>query len=220
MTYRTMLGLTAAVLVSASGATAAPYAFGPNGWVEVDAWADSGAAVTPYEAILAIDWNQTNGPYVSEAHAWGFRWGDADGTLYVADALAAIDAAGALGVITAYGGNFLSDAFYPDADGDAHTSDASGEAPDIGYDLAAGDYSGWWWVGETTDGGATWASLQEDGLDVGITEEPLTAGTIYGFNMDAGAWHSDTLTVPTPEPATLALLAVGAAAALLRRRRW
>jgi hypothetical protein len=214
-----MLAATAAALVSASAAVAAPFDFGPNGWVEVDGWTDSGAALTPYETILVIDWNQTNGPYASEAHAWGFRWGEADGTLYVADALAAIDAAGALDVITAYGGNFLSDAFYTDADGDAHTTDASGEAPDTAYDLGAGDYSGWWWVGETTDAGATWASLEEGGLDAGIAEEPLTPGTLYGFNMDSGAWWSDTLTLPTPEPATLGLLAVGAAAALARRRR-
>jgi len=220
MTYRVMTGLVAAmVCAAATAALAAPYDFGSNGWVDVDYWTDSGALEVPYETILVIDWNQTNGPYVSEAHAWGYRWGDVDGTLYVADALTAIDAAGALDAITAYGGGFVSDAFYPDGEGDAHTSDASGDPPDTGYDLGAGDYSGWWWVGETTDGGATWASLQEGGLDVGINEKHLEAGTIYGFNMDSGAWHSDTLTVPTPEPATLGLLVLGAGAALVRRRR-
>lgn len=210
--------MAAAVLASAPAAVAAPCDFDTNGWVEVDAWTDSGAAETPYETILVIDWNQTNGPYTSEAHAWGFRWGDADGTLYVADALAAVDAAGPLDVTTAYAGGFVSDALYTDADGDAHTTDASGETPDTGYDLDAGDYSGWWWVGETIDGGATWASLEEGGMDVGITQEPLTPGTIYGFNMDSGAWWSDTLTIPAPEPASLGLLAFGAAAVLRRRR--
>jgi len=198
MKHGILIGLLMmAILMLAGAAHAAPYDFGPNGWIEVDYWADSGAAVTPYETILVIDWNQTNGPYVSEAHAWGFRWGEADGPLYVSDALAAVDAAGALDVTTAYGGGFLSDATYADADGDAHSTTG---------------YSGWWWVGETSDGGATWT-----GNAGGIDQEPLVDGSIEGFNMDGGAWWSDTLTVPTPEPASLGLLALGAAAAMRRR---
>ncbi len=184
--------LMVSVLTLAGGARAAPYLFGANGWVEVDYWTGTGAN----ETILVIDWNQTNGPYVSEAHAWGYRW---DGSEYLSDALAAVDAAGALDVTTGYGGGFLSDATYADADGDSHTS--------------AG-YTGWWWLGQTTNGGATWT-----GNAVGIDQEPLADGKIEGMNMDAGAWTSDTLTVPVPEPATLGLLAVGAAAVLRRRRR-
>jgi len=198
MKHAHMLAALAAALTAAGTAAAAPYDFGVNGWVEVDYWADSGALTTTYETILVIDWNQTNGPYASEAHAWGFRWGDADGTLHVSDALAAIEAAGGLDVTTAYGGGFLNDAFYADADGDAHST--------------AG-FSGWWWSGETTDGGATWT-----GNAVGIDQEPLVDGNIEGFNMDSGAWTSTSLSIPIPEPAALALLAVGAAAALRRRR--
>ena len=190
------VGLTVAVVLMAAGiARAAPYHFGANGWVEVDCWAGGGAN----ETIVVIDWNTTNGPYVSETHAWGFRW---DGTAYLADALNAIEAAGALDLTYGYGGGFLFHAFYNDADGDLHNT----QSPN--------DYEGWWWTGDTTDGGQTWtASL------VGIRAKTLAHGRIEGLNMDSGAWTGATLTIPTPEPATVGLLAAGAGAILLRLRR-
>jgi len=183
--------VAAAVLMAAGDLAAAPYNL--NGcWVEVDYWAGSGTS----ETIVVIDWNTTNGPYVSEAHAWGYRW---DGVGYVSEALAAIADAGGLNVTFSYGGGFVNDAFYPDADGDNHTT--------------AG-FTGWWWTGETTDGGQTWT-----GNVLGLDQERLAAGKIEGLNMDSGAWTSDTLTIPLPEPATMLLVALGAGAGLARRCR-
>ncbi|MBU0637844.1 MAG: hypothetical protein KKB50_03190 [Planctomycetes bacterium] len=179
------------VLLMCCAADAAPYNL--NGyWVDVDYWAGSGAS----ETIVVIDWNQTNGPYDTEAHAWGYRW---DGDQYVSDAITAICAAGPLEVTTNYGGAFLDHAFYfdPQIDDDQHTSDG---------------WAGWWWAGDTLDGGQTW-NLNAGG----ITEKLLGDGRIEGFNMDAGNWTSDTLTIPVPEPSTLATLL--ACAALAARRR-
>jgi hypothetical protein len=180
------------VLAAAGAVHAAPYNL--NGtWVEVDYWAGSGSK----ETILVIDWNQTNGPYTTESHAWGYRW---EGTRYLSDAIADVCAAGALDVTTSSGGAFVDDAFYydPAIDDDHHTS--------------AG-YSGWWWAGDTVDGGLTW-----NGNAGGINTEVLADGTIEGLNMDGENWTSETLTIPVPEPGALALLLLGAAAAPRRRR--
>lgn len=179
------------ILAMTSAVNAAPYNL--NGtWVEVDYWAGSG----PNETILVIDWNQTNGPYLTECHAWGYRW---EGTRYLSDAIADVCAAGALDVTTS-GGAFIDDAFYyaPLIDDDYHTS--------------AG-YSGWWWAGDTTDGGSTWNANAG-----GIDEEVLGAGRIEGLNMDGENWTSETLTIPVPEPGALAPLLLGATFAARRRR--
>ncbi|MGD0597745.1 MAG: hypothetical protein ABSA64_09540 [Sedimentisphaerales bacterium] len=164
--------------------------------IVVDYWAGAGSN----ETVVVIDWNQTNGPYETSSHAWGFRW---DGTAYLSDALAAIDAAGALNITTLYGGDFVGDAFYynPSIDSDNHTS--------------AG-YSGWWWVGDTINGGVTW-----DATAAGLTSEILSSGKIEGLNSvtnyDEWLAGGDTLTIPTPEPCTLTILAIGGL--LLRKRK-
>jgi hypothetical protein len=164
--------------------------------IVVDYWAGAGSN----ETIVVIDWNQTNGPYETSSHAWGFRW---NGTAYLSDALAAIDAAGALNITTLYGGDFVGDAFYynPSIDSDNHTS--------------AG-YSGWWWVGDTINGGVTW-----DATAAGLTSEILTSGKIEGLNSvtnyDEWLAGGATLTIPTPEPCTLTILAIGGL--LIRKRK-
>lgn len=176
----------------AGSVSAALYSF-QGGQVDVEYWAGSGTN----ETIIVIDWNGTAGPYTTEAHAFGFRW---DGTAYVSDALAAIDAAGALDITTAYSGAFLNDAIYDQAgvDGDYHT---------------AGTYVGWWAAGDTTDFGATWV-----GNGGGITSEELADGKIEGMNINNDNWGLGTITIPVPEPATMSLLLVGLAG-LLRRRQ-
>jgi len=161
--------------------------------IVVDYWAGSGSN----ECIVVIDWNATNGPYVTESHAWGFKWDD---TAYISDALAAIDAAGALDIVTGYEGAFLNDAYYydPSIDSDNHTSSG---------------YTGWWWLGDTTDGGLSWNDNQNDMLS-----EILWDGGIEGINGNPGDWTNANLTIPTvPEPAAITLLAIGGL--LIRRRK-
>ena len=158
--------------------------------LDVDQWVGTGNS----ECLIAIDWNATSGPYDTEFHIFGYRW---DGTKTVADALADIDTAlGTFQTTTSYGGAFIDDIIYDQSgtDGDYHT---------------AGDFSGWWWTGETQDGGQSWI-----GNGGGITEEHLWNGGIEGINVDGSNWGSVNMTIP--EPATVILLTTGF---LLARRR-
>jgi hypothetical protein len=194
-------GAVAVVVLMAATTVARAVPYHLNGvWVEVDYWADDGSVNPPNETILVIDWNNTNGPYATESHAWGYRW---SGTQYVSDLVAAVSAAGALDVTTSSGGQFVDDAFYTDPliDADQHTS--------------VGLWSGWWWTGSTADGGQTW-----DANGGGITGELLADGQIEGLNLDEGNWTSATLTIPAPEPAGLGfVLAIGGIWGLRRARR-
>ena len=171
-----VLILVGLILMIGSAAQASLYSI-QGGTVEVDYWAGSGSN----ESIIVIDWNQTNGPYNTESHAWGYRW---DGTAYVSDALDAIDAAGALDMDFGYGGGFVNDAYYNEA------------SQGIGTDnhTSAG-YTGWWALGDTMDFGATWT--MNGG---GVTAELLANGKIEGLNMDSGSWTLDTLTIPEAAP--------------------
>jgi hypothetical protein len=158
--------------------------------MEVDYWAGTGKN----ECVVGIDWNSTNGPYASEFHIFGYRW---DGEKTVADALADIAMAGDLDITFGYGGGFINDIVYNQTllDGDNHTS--------------AG-YTGWWWCGQTQDGGKTWMDNMGS-----ITQEYLSHGGIQGVNIDRENWGSATMTIP--EPTSLILLAFGAG--LLTRRK-
>jgi len=154
-------------------------------WIEVDAWAADGSPSPTNETVVIIDWNDTNGPYLSESHAWGYRW---SGTKHVLDALNAIAAAGALDVQFGYGGGFLLNAYYDDPaiDTDHHTT--------AGYD-------GWCWSAGSADGGRTW-ELNAGGADTEI----LAHNQIEAFNFNPGSWTGDNLSIPVPEPATAVLL--------------
>ena len=160
----------------------------------IDYWAGSGAN----ESVIVIDWNQTNGPYKTEFHCFGFRW-DAPQTT-VKDALTALEATGPLSVIYAYGGGFIGDMIYDQTsvDGDYHT--------------AGTDFFGWWWTGHTDDGGLTWTG-NSDGVD----KKQLRHGRIEGFNLDGANWTSDSLTIP--EPTSMVLLASGAVVFSRSRKR-
>lgn len=159
--------------------------------LDVDQWVGTGSS----ECIIAIDWNSTTGPYDTEFHLFGYRW---DGAKTVAGALADIDTAfDEFQVTTAYGGGFIDNIIYDQSavDGDTHT---------------AGTYAGWWWAGETQNGGQSWI-----GNGDGITAEYLWDGGIEGINVDGSNWGSTNMTIP--EPATMILILTGLLTA--RRRK-
>lgn len=160
--------------------------------LEIAYWAGFGSN----ETVVVIDWNDTNGPYTTAYHVFGFRWDDPQAT--VKDALVALEAAGPLSVTYAYGGGFIGDIIYDQTmvDGDYH--------------YVGPDYFGWWWAGDTTDGGTTWTG-NADGIDIKL----LRNGVIEGFTINGFDWGGHTITIP--EPATLVLL--GAGLAVLRFRK-
>ena len=156
----------------------------------IDEWVGTGSK----ECVVAIDWNGTSGPYATEYHLFGYRW---DGDKTVADGLADLDAAlSSLTITYNYDWGFVEDITYDQTaiDGDSHT---------------AGIYHGWWWLGDTQDGGKTWV-----GNGAGIDAEYLFDGGIEGLNVDGGNWGNANMTIP--EPATMILLAAGV---LMARKR-
>jgi len=186
--------LLAALLVSLMASGAQAYIF-QGGDVVVDYWAGSGAN----ETLVVIDWNNTNGPYVSESHAFGYNW---DGTATVQDALDAIDSTGALEVI---GSGFINYLNYNDG-----TDNHSMQSPT--------DYNGWLWLGSTMDFGTTWTAN-----GAGTTSTYLGDGSIQGINSDGTNWTSATLTIPeaapVPVPAAVWLLGTGLIGLIGIRRR-
>ena len=162
--------------------------------LNIEYWAGSGVN----ECVIAIDWNNTNGPYNTEFHIFGYRWDALQTT--VKDALIAFQNAGSLAITYAYGGGFIGNISYDQTgiDGDYHT--------------AGQTYFGWWWGGETSDGGLTWQDNSG-----GVDEKSLRHGGIEGFNIDGFNWGSQTMTIP--EPATIVLLGMGVAAMARSRRK-
>ena len=196
---------------------ASPYDFqsasGQNAWINVDAWAGSGAN----QSILVVDWNFMGGPYQTESHAFGFRW---DGTAYESDMLNALNNAGIFTVTSGYGGAFLENIVYDDG------VDHHSHADELGsWDLASTDNPYKQWGAMSSD----WTKLGEwDANQAGYNQELLQNGHLEGINsiLWFGSYPAGTsmddypLNVPfaTPEPATLGLLAMGIVGFIGRRR--
>ncbi|BBO86529.1 hypothetical protein DSCO28_70950 [Desulfosarcina ovata subsp. sediminis] len=171
------------LLITVTGAQADTYSI-QGGLLEVDYWAGSGSN----DLILVIDWNETNGPYETPTHAFGYSW-DGDATLE--DALIAIDAAGALEVTGTDWINYIN---YDDG-----TDSHSMETPT--------NYNGWLWHGYTTDFGETWTANSYTAGGVSLID-----GYIQAINIDKKNWTSSSLNLPTaavPVPAAVWLLGSG-----------
>ena len=210
MTYKTkqmMIVVTLAAQALTGVAMAEEYDF--NGYtVDVEAWTGAGAN----EAILVVDWNKLdNGEAtVSESHAFGYRW---DGEQYQSDMLAAFNTAGILAVTTnTYGTQaFLKNVGYLDVDDNEthlHIEDGS------------------WNVGVSTDPTLRWGTWGDSEWDFnggGVNETLLADAQFVGANAilffsEMPSYANDQLSVPTPEPASLSVLGLGALAMLRRRK--
>jgi hypothetical protein len=202
------------VLLGAIGlagiAQATPYNFtsanGSSKWINVDYWTGSGSS----ETILIVDWENA-GNWVSKSHAFGYRWDGSPTT--EATMLADIDAGGALDITTGYGGAFIYNLYYNDADGDHHQHTEEGS----------------WNPGSTNDVNAVWGDMSSDWTklgdwdanQMGIDNEYIANGQLEGFN--AIWWYTSkpnlNLTVPVPEPTSLAILMAAGTMGMIRRRR-
>ncbi len=123
-----------------------------------------------------------------DSYAFGFKW---DGSATGYDALVEIDAAGALDFEATYysGSGYFIDNFY--------------------YNSVSGDQSYYWQYFTSSDGSA-W-----DSSAVGMSDRTLTVGDWDGWYNGFETGVSPT--TPIPEPATVALFALGGL--LLSRRR-
>lgn len=196
------------ILGTVVGANASAYNF--NGfWVDVEAWAGTGAN----ETILVVDWNKldqgANGVDIqSESHAFGFRW---DGTAYESDMLTAFNDSGILVVDTGYGGAFVNNiGYWDEEDNEVHMHIEEGS-----WALASTDNPNAYW------GGLDWMGwtgppTEWDFNTAGIDAELLVDGQYEGINAimwfdPLPAYADDQLDIPSavPVPAAVWLLGSG-----------
>lgn len=202
----------------AASALADPYLFqsasGKNAWIEVEAWAGSGAN----ESILVLDWNFMGGPYQTESHAFGFRW---DGVAHESDMLNTFHSAGIFTVTSGYGGAFLYNVAYNDGtEAHLHTEEGS------------------WNLASTADPFAQWGAMSGDWTKLGewdantagYNEELLHNGHLEGINAilwfdsypDGKTIDDYPLNVPltsVPEPSAFGLCLAGYGLFLFWRKR-
>ncbi|HUX16670.1 MAG TPA: PEP-CTERM sorting domain-containing protein, partial [Phycisphaerae bacterium] len=199
---------------------------------DIEYWIGSGSN----EAALVIDWKSGNAP---TCLAWGYRWDDsATGE----DMLTAIAGSGDIrssnngpvigsadgadsrfGIqITDWGGSKTVFGLGYDVDDDGgfvyvNGADETGHAADADDNYHEGWDYGFWHYAVSTDG-VNWDS---SGF-VGFSGRTLSTGDWDGWSWDPSfsfAVFPNEPAAATPEPGTISLLALGVAAALLRRCR-
>lgn len=223
-----MLVLGWAMFSAVVGARTADAGFTVN---DIRYWVGTGSN----KAALVIDWKSGNAPLCL---AWGYRW---DGTATGENMLTAIAGSGdirssangpivgGLGgadprlgaqIIAAWGSKIVFGLGYDvdDDGGFAYVNGASetghGADPDDNYH--EGWFYGFWNYALSTDG-ANWSSSF-----IGCSEHSLSNGDWDGWSWDptfSFSAYPDEPVAAIPEPATISLLAAGAAAILLRLRR-
>lgn len=183
----------------AASTFAAPYNFetasGKDILINIDAWVGSGS----HETILVVDWNFMGGPYTTESHAFGYKW---DGT--ATTELTMLQAFDTAEIFTLVGGNFVENIIYNDGT-DSHQHSESGS-----WNLAST-------IDPDLDWGDGWNTIEWDWNTAGTSEEYIADGQIEGINAiyffgsypDGQSCADYDLTIPTPEPATIAMLALG-----------
>jgi hypothetical protein len=190
---RFMLAVVVGMGLAGSVARAAE----PNN-VNVRYWVGSGSN----QALVVVDFD------TGANYAFGYRW---DGNARAWDAMMALDAGGALDAnFMNYGAaHFVTDFHYPGAaDGDGLS----------GYTGSLSGYLGWGMF-VSTDGN-TWTVPGSEGVDdVVLTDGGWMGWSWTAFDDNWNAVRLPTTPLATPEPATLAVLALGGLAMTWRRRR-
>lgn len=196
--------ITAALLVTFAMAiipsSASAYTFND---VAVTYWTGAAPGDGVHEALMVVDW-QTPG---QDSLVFGYRWtSEATG----ADMLNAVDSADSRFYLewhAKYGTAVYGIGWDVDGDGFGKTD--------------PGDYyeEGW------TENGYWSYYLSTDGEDWAFSEAGAGIRTLSEGNWDGWSWSPDFVSSapdglpPVPEPATLSVLALGALALLLRRKR-
>jgi hypothetical protein len=196
LTMITLLLAAAFVMTVAVSGPASAYTFDQ---VIIDFWTDDGSTDPTNEAVIVVDWNQTNAPtggYVTESHAFGYRW---TGTSTAWAAMQDLETASGGALDFTSGGSFLEYAEYNDG-----TDFHSNKTPT--------DYWGWFALGDSADG-ITWTA------NAGIGGN-LIDGWFFGINSDKDNWTLATLDTPAvPIPAAVWLLGSGLLGLVGIRRR-